>query len=289
MKKIFKLFLIVSLFSLAIQVSAATDCKFTRDLNTETSGEDVRCLQKFLNSSGYKIADSGVGSPGNETTLFKGLTEKAVIKWQMDNGLIPATGNWGPGSRAKYSKLIIGTSTVATSTISTTTTSTDLSTNSSEKQKAENLLKKAVDKLEQAEKKIDDGEGDTISAKNSLKLAREDFLNASRSYFLSEYADSLELAQSSYDNSTKVLSQNGDKDYANKAISDAKKAISRATSKISDADDNGDDISKAEILLNKSKNALNNSQKYLTDKNYTKARDYGNKAEDYANEAVDAL
>jgi peptidoglycan hydrolase-like protein with peptidoglycan-binding domain len=90
---------------LAFQASAATTCSFTRDLEEGSIGEDVRCLQKYLNSSGYIIAGSGVGSPGNETNLFRTLTKESISKWQIANGL-PGTGYFGPASRAKYASLV---------------------------------------------------------------------------------------------------------------------------------------------------------------------------------------
>jgi peptidoglycan hydrolase-like protein with peptidoglycan-binding domain len=95
---------------LAINANAAT-CDFTRDLEEGVTGEDVRCLQKYLNSSGYIITTSGAGSPGNETSLFRSLTKETIAKWQKANGL-PGTGFWGPASQAKYNSLVksLGTS-----------------------------------------------------------------------------------------------------------------------------------------------------------------------------------
>lgn len=84
---------------------AATACSFTRDLTEGATGEDVRCLQQYLNGAGYKVADSGAGSPGNETTYFGSRTKAAVAAWQAAKGVSPAAGYWGPVSRAKYSEV----------------------------------------------------------------------------------------------------------------------------------------------------------------------------------------
>ncbi len=46
------------------------------------TGEDVRALQKLMNCLGFKLADSGPGSPGKETNLFVDRTYAAVVKFQ---------------------------------------------------------------------------------------------------------------------------------------------------------------------------------------------------------------
>ena len=86
--------------------SPAGKCSFTRDLTTGVTGDDVKCLQKYLNSAGNKIASSGAGSPGSETTYFGNLTKAAVGAWQAANGVSPAAGYFGAKSRAKYDALV---------------------------------------------------------------------------------------------------------------------------------------------------------------------------------------
>ena len=78
------------------------DCSFGRTLELNVDGEDVRCLQTYLNGAGFTIAESGPGSVGNETSLFRGLTEAAVVRWQKANGVVPASGVFGPQSQAAY-------------------------------------------------------------------------------------------------------------------------------------------------------------------------------------------
>lgn len=56
---------------------------WNRDLKLGDEGEDVRMLQRFLNAQpGIKIAESGPGSPGKESTFFGLGTERALIKFQ---------------------------------------------------------------------------------------------------------------------------------------------------------------------------------------------------------------
>ena len=61
---------------------------FTRTLTAGASGADVLRLQRLLNSDPTtRIASSGVGSPGNETDYYGGLTQKAVEKFQEKWGV----------------------------------------------------------------------------------------------------------------------------------------------------------------------------------------------------------
>ncbi|MEK7185558.1 MAG: hypothetical protein AAB726_02980 [Patescibacteria group bacterium] len=77
----------VAVFSVAFapdkSVSAQTNssitsaCGFSRDLYLGSTGEDVRCLQRFLNSQGFTVVGSGPGSAGNESTYFGERTRDA--------------------------------------------------------------------------------------------------------------------------------------------------------------------------------------------------------------------
>ena len=70
------------------------------DLETGSTGSEVQALQQYLNTHGYTVAESGPGSPGNETTRFGALTRAALIKLQEANGISPAAGYFGPKTRA---------------------------------------------------------------------------------------------------------------------------------------------------------------------------------------------
>ncbi len=80
---------------------------FSRSLRLGDRGNDVKALQKFLNStSGFKLTSSGPGSPGNETEFFGSLTFVALKKYQeaykeqilIPVGLTRATGFFGPST-----------------------------------------------------------------------------------------------------------------------------------------------------------------------------------------------
>lgn len=72
----------------------------TRNLSKGMTGEDVRDLQKMLNTKGFTVATSGSGSAGNETTYFGPATQAAVIRFQTARSITPAVGFVGPLTRA---------------------------------------------------------------------------------------------------------------------------------------------------------------------------------------------
>lgn len=79
---------------------------FTRDLEFGAVGEDVRILQKFLNTHGFIVASSGAGSPGNETTYFGSATKAALIKFQAAHSVSPTAGYFGPKTRAAFAAAV---------------------------------------------------------------------------------------------------------------------------------------------------------------------------------------
>ena len=80
--------------------------KFT--INTQTGIQDIQVkdLQKFLNTLGFKVAKDGNGSLGKETSYFGLLTKKALAKFQKENGIKPATGYFGPITRKFVNQMI---------------------------------------------------------------------------------------------------------------------------------------------------------------------------------------
>ncbi|MES3030801.1 MAG: LamG-like jellyroll fold domain-containing protein [Patescibacteria group bacterium] len=83
-----------------IPVSTPTTFVFTRNLTVDSEGADVKALQIYLNTHGFPVATSGVGSPGNETSYFGYATKNALIKFQLSKGIVPASGFFGPITRS---------------------------------------------------------------------------------------------------------------------------------------------------------------------------------------------
>jgi len=68
---------------------------FKRYLASGSIGNDVKALQIYLNTHGFKLASVGNGSLGHETTFFGILTRSALMKFQKAHG-ISAVGIFGP-------------------------------------------------------------------------------------------------------------------------------------------------------------------------------------------------
>lgn len=81
-------------------VSSIPQIQSVRDLKLGMQGDDVRSLQQFLNANGHVLAKTGVGSPGNESTIFGLLTKRALLAYQKAHGITPASGYFGPLTRA---------------------------------------------------------------------------------------------------------------------------------------------------------------------------------------------
>jgi hypothetical protein len=76
-----------------------------KDLRYGDTGPGVKALQQLLNTLGFTLAESGAGSPGQETDYFGPRTLAAVKRFQKAFGL-PQTGFFGPLSRAQMGSLM---------------------------------------------------------------------------------------------------------------------------------------------------------------------------------------
>jgi len=81
--------------------SSAAKCSFTRSLAMKSKGDDVKCLQSYLMSTGDYTYSGGA------TGFFGSVTKAAVMAWQKANSVSPASGYFGPISQAKYSAVVV--------------------------------------------------------------------------------------------------------------------------------------------------------------------------------------
>ena len=81
---------------------------FSRNLTVGSTGSDVKCLQAVLNlSATTKVATTGAGSPGSETSYFGSLTLAAVKVYQSEHGWTPAN-QVGPLTRSALNATLAG-------------------------------------------------------------------------------------------------------------------------------------------------------------------------------------
>jgi len=71
-----------------------------RDLFFGATGTDVLELQQALNRIGFTVNETGAGSAGQETEYFGTSTQAAVTRFQMNFGIMPNIGYFGPITRA---------------------------------------------------------------------------------------------------------------------------------------------------------------------------------------------
>jgi len=87
----------------------------TKSLTLGSRGDEVSALQQYL-------IDEGLLNVEAPTGYFGAMTKAAVVAWQKANGVTPASGYFGPISRAALATL--GTTSTGTGTTGTGTTST---------------------------------------------------------------------------------------------------------------------------------------------------------------------
>ncbi len=79
--------------------STSTPSAITRNLTIGSTGADVMILQEFLIAQNKGPAAQALGSHG-ATGRFASLTKAALAEYQAAVGITPATGYFGPVTRA---------------------------------------------------------------------------------------------------------------------------------------------------------------------------------------------
>lgn len=268
-------------------------CSFYRDLYVGSRGEDVRCLQQYLQSSGYGSVFSRYGTPDG---VFGPLTQQSLMQWQVANGL-PASGYFDATSRARlgggYSSGVV----LGASTYNPGYTYDYPTYGGYDNTQAWNKIEEALIMIEDAEDEIDDSNKNTSKAEKLLDDAKEDIYDAVTSYFVDrDFDEAFDRAEDAYDNAEEAYDEvdggrknNGTRSSAEDAIEDAEDAIDDARDEIEDADDDGYDVDEAEDLLDEAEDLLDEAEDEFDDGDYGDAEDLADDAREMAEDAVDAI
>jgi len=121
-------------------VGPAPVTTFTRNLEVGMLGKDVKELQQFLNTLGVTVAQTGPGSVGNETEKFGAATKAALMQFQKDHGITPASGYFGSITRAYIAHMTIQTAVPTTSPIISDVRDLDMDMEGSDVRSLQTLL-----------------------------------------------------------------------------------------------------------------------------------------------------
>lgn len=225
------------IFFSGVHFAQAATCTITRDLQFGMVGDDVLCLQKWLNSNGYPIAEAGPGASGNETDEYKALTQAAVQRWQLASNISPANGMFGPKSRAVMAGGVASDSTP-------TPTVAGVSTNAGSIESLMAVVQSLLTKIADLEKRIAVLEAKPLTASNSTN--NNSTLSAKERR--TKTFNVIRAAESDIDEASDEVNE---ADEDGESIGDADELLRKAQAKIDDAwdaYDNGD-YSDAEELI----------------------------------------
>lgn len=295
-------------------IAWGAQCDFSRDLQLDDEGEDVRCLQKYLNGANFVISPTGVGSPGHETVQFKSLTKKALGAWQTQNGL-PASGFFGPMSKQKYIELVgaitadnssgLGsaaeaikaklaslTSQLAEEKAKIITTPAVPTTVTAGESEVKESIKIAVDKIYEARNQIDDERDNNVYAKDDLDKAEGNFLDGISFYLEKEYTQALKSLKKAGDYADDAFESAGGQlpeDKIDEYIEEVKDKIDSAWDKLEEAKDNGRSINESEDLLSKAEEMIEEAEDKFDEDKFDEAEKLAEDADDQRDEALDSV
>ncbi|MFN3693097.1 MAG: peptidoglycan-binding domain-containing protein [Candidatus Paceibacteria bacterium] len=309
--------LAVGFFALSAPMAFAVtspSCTFSRDLQMGVIGEDVRCLQQYLNANGYVISTTGAGAPGKETGEYKSLTQAAVIKWQIANNLSPASGYFGPKSRQAYNALVSGGSVTPTPNTPSNTGNAaqdalmkqilelqqkmkNQTTTTVTKPVASSVagkLKSITTALRDAEEEVADNDDadEYDEAVDSLVEARDYFYRAVLAYVggdadeASEYLDDVD---SYIEDALDAVGIASEEDEAEEALDDVKDRLDDAEAEIEEADEDGEDVGESEDLLDEARDVIDDAEDALDDEDYDEVMDLVDEADNLIDDALDAI
>lgn len=303
--------------------SYAATCNFTQDLELGVTNDEVLCLQQYLNGAGFKISESGAGSVGKETNEFKSLTQAAVVRWQTANGISPASGYFGPVSRAAYKRLVSGvgnntnsnpSESASTGNVlldslmnqlkslqdkakannSSSNTTINNSVNTNDEKGVRSLLKDILDTLDDAEGAIDDSNDNNgiTEAEDNIDDAQSRLLTGLRYYLNGDYDKAVSILKrslSSAKDAVEVAGGDETKQDAEDLIDEMDDRLDEVKDLIDEADDDGKATSRSEDLWDKADELLDEAKDMLDEEDYDEALDLAEEVDDLLNDAEDAI
>lgn len=312
-KQNISLLLSVGVFSVLVSIAPtstqAATCEITRDLQMGVTGEDVLCLQKYLNDNGFVIAKTGAGASGKETGEYKTLTQAAAIAWQKANNISPAQGHFGPRSRAVFKSLQSGTNLPASSGSTASTNGSALveqllaqvnalkakanpvtqevnkvAVVSTSTPTTAKLMLKVIDAIDEANNLIGESDDDDVieEAEDVLLKANKDLFAGLRSYLNNDFAKAdkrLNSALSLVNEATDALEEGGSNDVED-MLDEAKDELADARDEVEEAIDDDEDVGDAEDLLDEAEDLLDDAEDAIDDED---------EAEDLIDEALDLI
>jgi len=197
------------IFSQGTPASAQTNTQnvFSTNLSLGSRGSQVVLLQKILNRDpDTRIADVGLGSPGNETNYFGSLTKAAVARFQAKYanevltpvGLMRGSGLVGSYTRAKLNALSVSSTAsvfpkenipAGNSPVSNTAATSSSPTSSASLTASQNPNLQDLDKVLAAIDKVATKQGYSIASITAIKEAVIERLSTTtdlRTIFLKE-------------------------------------------------------------------------------------------------------
>jgi peptidoglycan hydrolase-like protein with peptidoglycan-binding domain/exonuclease VII small subunit len=261
------------------EAATATQCYITRNLYVGSQGDDVLCLQRYLNNSGFTIASYGAGSPGRETGYFGESTRQAVARWQAYKGISPANGYF------------------------TVTTTQDPNYNqpgttvSQQQKNAQTKMQDAIEMMDDARDAIKKSSRNTTKAKKLLEDAQDDFFDAVLVYFKGNYSSAINYAEDSYDNADEAYDEargrsndnDDDEDDVQDHIEDVEDQLDDAWEEWEDSNASSADLRDARELLEDAEDTIDDAWESFDDEDFDDADDYADDAEDLIDEALDYL
>lgn len=277
--------------------SANERCTFSKTLELGSTGEEIRCLQRYLNSNGYTVADSGVGSAGNETTLYREKTKDAVRRWQIANAVTPATGNFGPLSQTKYASLVDVYVPPTPDPVEETPIEETVNGKKNAARKELLEARAAYDDALEAYRDADKDNRRTGSAEDNLEDALSDLLSGYEEYLDENFAEARKYAEDSIELSDAAEGEIEDEDRDDRdeedkledAIEQAREDIDDARDEVEDAEDDDRDTNDAEDFLDEAEELVDEAEEAFDDEDWDEVEDLLDEANDLIDDALDEI